>query len=69
MNLPNVKDVEALVKMLRKHGVTDFKANGLELRIEPADEKAKNGTASDKLISEDVVDEEALLFWSANGGN
>ena len=66
MQAPNVKELEALIKMLRRHGVSDFEGHGLKLRIDAPDSKAKNGTASEeKIETDDSMTDEALLLWSA----
>ena len=66
MSRPNVKELEALIKMLRRHGVAEFEGHGLKLRIDAPDEKPKNGN-TDKVETDPQIDEEALLFWSAQG--
>lgn len=66
MQAPNVKELEALIKMLRRHGVSDFEGHGLKLRIDTPIEKPKNGTASnDKIESDAEMTDEELLLWSA----
>lgn len=62
---PDVKAIEALVKMLRRHGVTEFEGNGLKMRIDAAEPKAKNGTASSDVQSEQEMSEQDLLLWSS----
>lgn len=70
MQSPNVKELEALIKMLRRHGVSDFEGHGLKLRIDAPIEKPKNGTASnDKIESDGELDEDSLLFWSSGVSN
>lgn len=65
MTQPNVKDLEALIKMLRKNGVTEFEGHGLKLRVNEPDSKAKNGTADGKLETDPEPSDDELLFWSA----
>lgn len=67
MTQPNVKELEALIKMLRKNGVTEFEGHGLKLRVDAPEAKAKNGTADEKPAGETELDEDAMLFWSAQG--
>lgn len=52
--------------MLRKQGVTEFEGHGLKLRIDAPVEKPKNGI-TDKVESDQELDEESLLLWSAGG--
>ena len=65
MTQPNVKELEALIKMLRKNGVTEFEGHGLKLRVDAPDVKPKNGTASETTADEGQLTEEEALFWSA----
>jgi hypothetical protein len=67
MTQPNVKELEALIKMLRKNGVTEFEGHGLKLRVDAPDVKPKNGTASEAPQGDDELSQEDLLFWSAGG--
>ena len=68
MATPNVKELETLIKMLRKQGVTDFKCEGLELKLGDEPVKAKNGTATtdDKIETDGALSDEELLFWSSS---
>jgi len=62
---PNVKELEALIKMLRKNGVTEFEGHGLKLRVNEPDSKAKNGTADSNIETDSEPSQDDLLFWSA----
>lgn len=65
MPAPDVKQLEALIKMLRKHGVVEFEGHDLKLRIDPPNEP-KNGTA-DKPSQDPSLTDEDLLLWSSAG--
>lgn len=67
MSQPNVKELEALIKMLRKQGVTSFEGHGLRLEIEPADTKPSKGQSSDQPASDESLSDEDALFWSVSG--
>lgn len=65
MSQPNVKELEALIKMLRRHGVSEFEGHGLKMRIDtPLPQQPKNGT-TDKVESEPTLSDEDIMLWSA----
>lgn len=68
MALPNIKELESLLKLLRKQGVTDFKCEGFEIKLGDEPVKAKNGTAQtdDKIETDGALSDEELLFWSSS---
>jgi len=85
MNINSVKDLETLIKMLRKNGVEAVKIDGLELVLGRQPETVKRTKAPKESFSiggidettkidvnvqvpEDTLSDEALLFWSATGG-
>ncbi len=70
------KDLERLLKLLRKQGVTDFKHNGLELKLGdlPEAEATKHQTDQGELIEDDwaefpagMLTPEQLTYYSAGG--
>lgn len=59
----SLKDLEKLLKLLRKHGVTDFKLNGIELKLgelprEPGE------IAEEQEHPEDQLSDEEIMAWA-----
>lgn len=69
MSQPNVKDLETLVKMLRKHGVTSFEGHGLKLEIEPAEQKPISAQQDKAAQADSGPTEDELLLWSVRAAD
>lgn len=70
MSLPDLKELNKLVTLCRKLGVTHLKAGDLELTLGDAQPKAKRksrkaAVEDNSEIESDAPDSDALLFWSA----
>lgn len=82
MTLPNLKELEKLIKLCRKQGLSSLRAGTIEFTLKdiemPAPRKRnKAGTkgvlpqeafAEQHTIQDDGPSEEDLLFWSAGSG-
>lgn len=68
MKIETVKDLEAVLKVCRKHGVTQFTADGLTLHLEAVPQDKHSDTPADKIPTEAVSDDD-ILFWSTGGAN
>ena len=58
--IENLKDLERLLKLLRKQGVTDFKMNGVELKLgdlpsEPGDIAELEEQAEPPMTDEQIM--------------
>lgn len=65
----DLKELKALVKYLRKEGITEFKSGDLEFKLnleQPKTTKKSKIDVSDQVnIETDEPTREELLFWSA----
>lgn len=66
MKIDNLKELDALLKVCRKHGVTIISADGLQLTIGDAPAKSKDAEGKDNIETPDTLSEEELLFWSSD---
>lgn len=65
MKIDTLKELEKLVQMCNKHGVSDIEVDGIKLKLNGAPD-AKNGTTSnDKIETPDQYTDEQILMWSA----
>lgn len=73
MKVDTLKDLEALIKMCNKQGVSDISVDGIVLKLsgEPVTQKAKNGNtqADDKVDAPDEFTPEQILMWSSSVAN
>lgn len=74
--IENLKDLEKLLKLLRKQGVTEFKLSGTEIKLGelPASEReAASQSISDEPTDpyanfpDRILSNEELIFFSAGG--
>lgn len=73
MNLPDLNQLELIIKLCRKQGVKSIKIDNVELTL--ADErpiskrskKAQHNEVQGDVVSEELSEQD-LLLWSANGG-
>jgi len=68
MKIDNLKDLENVVKLCKKHGVRNIEVDGIKMQIEEVLE-AKNGTAKEEASDANKYSEEELLMWSAGALN
>lgn len=64
MTIANLKELESLLKVLRKHGVQTCTIDGIELKLGDAPAKKTEDDSRD-LISEPTFTDEQVLLWSA----
>jgi hypothetical protein len=64
MTINTIKDLELLLKVLRKQGVTECSVDGIVLKLGDVPESKKVTDDSPTLPSPQLTDEQ-LLFWSA----
>jgi hypothetical protein len=73
MDLPNVKELEKMLKMLRKQGVTECNVGGISFKLGelPLSNSSTNNIAEpvDQLecFPEGILTPEQLAFYSAGG--
>ena len=63
MQLPNPKELDAILKVCRKRGVTDLKCGELELKLGELPKDGEREEADGVALGGPT--EEELLFWSA----
>lgn len=59
----SLKDLEKLLKLLRKQGVTDFKMNGIDLKLGDLPREAGEEAQEDE-HPEDQLTDEQLMAWA-----
>lgn len=62
MQLPNPKELKALLKVCREYGVTDIKVDSLELKL---GELPREAQAEEMEAAAAGPSEEELAFWSS----
>lgn len=67
MKIETLKDLEAVLKVCRKHGVTQVSLDGIQMHLEVL-EKAAPTTDAAPAKTEDELDEFDVAFWSAGAG-
>jgi hypothetical protein len=69
MTVASLKELEALVRMCRKQGVSSVEVDGIKLVMGDEPERATkaNSEISKDATDESMYDEEQLLMWSAAG--
>lgn len=66
MKIDSLKDLEALVKMCNKHGVSNITIDGIIMKLDGPTEAGKLKTEQPQ--SENQYTDEQLLMWSAGAG-
>lgn len=63
-----LKDLERLLKLLRKQGVTDFKMNGIDLKLGelPSEPGESFEQDEDQLPHPAAMTDEQLIAWTLN---
>ena len=64
MNITNIKDLEAVLKLCRKHGVDKISIDGISLELGSMPLKV---TSADTATGDEPLTDEDLLLWSARG--
>lgn len=63
------KELEALIKMCRKHGVRNIEVDGVKMLIDAPDEHVAESSQSrntaDNVKSPDQYSDEDIMFWSS----
>lgn len=67
MKIESLKDLEALIKVCRKHGVEAVSFNGLSMNLgQPVQPRRRKNAGSDADIeTEGEYTEDQMLFWSS----
>lgn len=70
MKIDSIKDIEAILKLCRKHGVSSFTVDNVTMQVDGVQEtmKANNGVNESK-ESDGALTEEELLFWSSGAAH
>ena len=63
MKIETLKELEALVKMCNKHGVSNIEIDGIKMRLAGA-ENLKTELPDSKPSTPDQYSEEDILMWS-----
>lgn len=64
----NVKELQALIRLLRKEGVKHYRTPELSLELGEQPKVVKRaGNQTDKIETPDEFSEEQTLFWSSGG--
>lgn len=66
MKIETLKDLESMLKICRKHGVTNISVDGLQLAIGDAPMTKAKDTTADGIETPDTLSDEELLFWSSD---
>ena len=67
MKIENLKELEALVKMCNKHGVSKINLDGIDICLDGApDQKLKTEQPSTSTESATLYSDEDALLWSAS---
>lgn len=68
MNLPDLKQLKAVIDLCRKSGVKTIKVDNIELTLADNVPRRTRRTKDDKEeITEHPFSEEETLFWSSTG--
>lgn len=65
MKVENLKELELLVKMLNKHGVSHITIDGIEMRLDGQDKSKPEADNKNPQNQAQYTDEE-LALWSVN---
>lgn len=66
MKIDSLKDLEAMLKVCRKHGVTIISVDGLQLTLGDAPQAKSKDAGSDGVETPDTLTDEELMFWSSD---
>lgn len=65
MKIESLKELEAVIKVCKKHGVRDITVDGVHMLIDVGASDLKTEQTKDRIETPDQVDESDLLFWSS----
>ncbi len=66
MKIETIKDLEALLKLLRKQGVEKISIDGITMELGSLPSKSPQGSESTSTVPvEGQLTDEQLLFWSS----
>jgi hypothetical protein len=65
MKIDSLKELEALVKMCNKHGVSNIEVDNIKLKLDGPPELKTELQSNDQSNTEKLFSDEDLLFWSA----
>ncbi len=65
--LNDIKELQALLKLCRKHGVTDFQAGDLHLKFGDLPPKGAVDTDDSEVATPGDLTPEQLMFFSVGG--
>lgn len=65
MKIETIKDLEAVLKLCRKQGVTSVQIDGIYLRLGDLPDSKTPETPKEDVKTEDTYTEEELMFWSS----
>lgn len=65
MKIDSLKELEALVKMCNKHGVSNIEIDGIKLKLDGPPELKTELQSNDQSSTAKPFTDEDLLFWSA----
>lgn len=65
MKIETLKDLEALVKMCRKHSVREIAVDGISMRIDEMVQDAKEVAAAPEAVAASFYTDEDVLNWSS----
>lgn len=67
MKIDNIKDLEAVVKMCNKHGVSSITVDGVTMQLSgPPDLKTEQSLSGDGIKTPDQFTPEQILMWSSS---
>lgn len=64
--IKDLKDLQALLKLCRKQGITEIKFAGTEIKFGELPKKSNDSDSSDEIDTDELTPEQ-LMFYSAGG--
>lgn len=64
MDIKNIKDLEAVFKLARKHGITEISISGITAKLGDIELKSALTPETETKIPEQYSEED-ILFWSS----
>lgn len=65
MKIDNLKELEAVIKVCRKHGVREITVDGISLKIDELQEQTKESGDTKEDLQTPQYTEEQILMWSS----
>lgn len=66
MKIETLKDLEAMLKVCRKQGVTSIEVDSIKLVLLEAPEPKVGTVSKDDVKTPDTYSDEDMLFWSSD---